>query len=155
MRLIILIVCILLAGCHDNLTINQIIFNNEIKYKVTVEGHINKPGLYLIDRETTISKLIERAGGYKTDASKISENIEIKDNLKIFVNSNRIVDKLNLNECSTNQLQTIKGIGPVLANKIIEYRQKYGNFKILSDLRQVKGIKEKKFDKIYEYLTIE
>ena len=155
MKRLLLILIFFLVGCQDNLTINQITFNNEIKYKVTIEGHVNKPGLYLVDHKTKIEQLIKLAGGYQSSAEKLAPNLVLKDNLKLFVNSNRIKNKLNLNTCSTSQLQTIKGIGPALANKIIVFRQKYDNFKILSDLLLIKGIKEKKFKLIYEYLKIE
>ncbi|MDF9867268.1 competence protein ComEA [Bacilli bacterium PM5-3] len=155
MKKLLLVFFICLSGCYDNLTLNQITFNTTIKYKITIEGHINKPGLYLVNDSTSISQLIKLAGGYKNNALKVNNDIILRDNLKIFINSNRIETKINLNNCSTKQLETIKGIGPSLSQKIIEYRKKYGEFEIISDLLNVKGIKEKKFNKIYEYLTIE
>lgn len=147
-----LVIFLFLFGCKDNLTINQITFNNEIMYKVMIEGHINKPGLYLAAKNKLVSELINEAGGYKTNAQTIKD-FKISDNEKIFINSMRIKNKINLNTANTQELETVKGIGPKKSLAIIEYRQKYGNFKSVSELKLIKGIKDKIFLKIYEYFT--
>ncbi len=145
-----LVVFLFLLGCKDNLTLNQLTFNDRVMYKVMIEGHVKKPGLYLVEKGKNLSDLIVEAGGYKTHAQIISD-YKIKSNKKIFINSNKIKNKTNLNTANTIQLQTIKGIGPKKALAIIEYRQKYGNFKSVSELKLIKGIKEKLFLKVYEY----
>lgn len=154
MKFILFVLSFYLSSCHDNLTLNQITFNKEVRYKVTIEGHINKPGIYLISKNEQLSQLIKKAGGYKNNAQKISKKIVFKDNMKIFINSKRISSKLNLNLVSSTELIRIKGIGPKLAGKIISYRQEYHNFRSISELKNIKGIKEKLFNKIYEYFTL-
>lgn len=64
------------------------------------------------------------------------------------------LDKLDLNKATQEQLTYVSGIGPSLAEVIIDHRNKYGPFKNLEELKQIKGIGEKKFQKIKQYLII-
>jgi len=64
-------------------------------------------------------------------------------------------DKININTATAAQLQMVKGIGPKTAAAIIAYRNKHGDFKEVDDLDEVKGIGEKKLDKIEDDLTVE
>ena len=61
---------------------------------------------------------------------------------------------VNLNTATQAQLETLPGIGAKAAQRILEYRQKNGNFKKLEDLMNVKGIGEKAFLKLKPLLTI-
>lgn len=63
----------------------------------------------------------------------------------------RLIDP---NTASYRELQTIPGIGPVLAERIIEYREKVGRFESLLDLKKVKGIGDKTLEKIKGYLDL-
>jgi competence ComEA-like helix-hairpin-helix protein len=58
------------------------------------------------------------------------------------------------NRASQADLETLPGIGPVLARRIIDYRQAHGPYKKIADLRKVSGIGRKKLEKIKPYLTI-
>ena len=53
------------------------------------------------------------------------------------------------------ELSKINGIGESTAKKIIDYREKNGNFKAIEDIMNVSGIGEKKYEQIKEYITIE
>jgi competence protein ComEA len=61
---------------------------------------------------------------------------------------------LNLNTATSAQLETLPGIGPAVAARILEYRQKNGNFKKIEELMNVKGIGEKSFLKIKPLITV-
>jgi competence protein ComEA len=61
---------------------------------------------------------------------------------------------LNLNTATQAQLETLPGIGPAVAARILEYRQKNGSFKKVEELMNVKGIGEKSFLKIKALITI-
>jgi competence protein ComEA len=62
--------------------------------------------------------------------------------------------KVNINTASVEQLTTLPGVGPALAARIVEHRQKAGSFKAPAELMTVKGIGEKNFSKIQGYLTV-
>lgn len=62
--------------------------------------------------------------------------------------------KVNLNQAGYEDLIGIKGITPKLAREIIEYRNKYGFFETLEELKEVKGIGEVRYNKIKDYLTL-
>jgi competence protein ComEA len=61
---------------------------------------------------------------------------------------------LNLNTATAAQLETLPGIGPALAARILEQRQKAGGFKKVEELMNVKGIGEKAFLKIKPLVTV-
>jgi comEA protein len=63
--------------------------------------------------------------------------------------------KVNLNSASSQQLETLPGVGPALAGRIVEYRQKSGGFKSANELLNVKGIGEKNFAKIQAYVVVD
>lgn len=56
--------------------------------------------------------------------------------------------KININTADTTQLQTLSGIGPVTAQKIIDYRENHGRFDSIEDIKNVSGIGEKTFEKL-------
>jgi competence protein ComEA len=61
---------------------------------------------------------------------------------------------INLNTASADQLATIPGVGPKMAERIVDYRQKNGSFKKVEDLMNVSGIGEKNFLKMRPLVTI-
>jgi comEA protein len=63
-------------------------------------------------------------------------------------------EKINLNSATSEQLQSIAGIGPATAKNILEYRTKVGKFNKIEEVINVKGIGEKKFQKIKDRLTV-
>ena len=61
---------------------------------------------------------------------------------------------INLNTATAAQLESLPGIGPRAAERILEYRQKNGGFKKIEDLMNVKGIGEKSFLKLKTRITV-
>jgi competence protein ComEA len=61
---------------------------------------------------------------------------------------------INLNSATTTQLQTLPGVGPATAQRIVEYRQKNGGFKKVEDLMNVRGLGEKSFLKIKPLVVV-
>ena len=65
------------------------------------------------------------------------------------------VEKININTASRKALEAIKGIGPKIADKIIQYRQEYGPFTKVEDIVLVKGVSEKILEKITSQITVD
>ncbi|MBX3303131.1 MAG: helix-hairpin-helix domain-containing protein [Nitrospira sp.] len=61
---------------------------------------------------------------------------------------------LDLNQASAGELEALPGIGAVLAQRVIAFRTSSGGFRAVDDLRQVKGIGSKKFDRIKALVTV-
>lgn len=62
---------------------------------------------------------------------------------------------LNINKATAQDFEALPGIGPKLGERIIEKREKLGGFKTIDDIKKVKGIGEKKFEKIREMISVE
>jgi competence protein ComEA len=63
--------------------------------------------------------------------------------------------KVNINTADAAQLESLPGIGPATAQSIIDYREEHGAFKSTEELKDVKGIGDKKFDAIKDLVTVE
>ena len=61
--------------------------------------------------------------------------------------------RINVNTATTKELEKLPGIGPVLARRIVEYRQQHGYFRQLSDLLLVRGIGPKTLQRIAPYVA--
>lgn len=75
-----------------------------------------------------------------------------KDTIKI---ENKTTGQININNATINEINKLSGIGDVLARRIIEYREKNKGFKNINELKKIKGITAKKFEKIRKHITIE
>jgi len=64
-------------------------------------------------------------------------------------------NKINLNTATLEELKKLPGVGEATAKNILEYRQKVGGFKNLEELKNVKGIGDKKLELLKNYLTLE
>ncbi|MCI8348041.1 MAG: ComEA family DNA-binding protein [Firmicutes bacterium] len=142
---------------------------NEEKIKIyaDISGCVEKPGVYEVEEGTRIFQLIEKAGGLTKDADIEGLNRAeiVSDGQKIIIyakgesqeSENTGVSssgKININTADASQLQTISGVGPVTAEKIIEYRKANGKFSSIEDIKNVSGIGDKTFEKIRENITI-
>ena len=61
---------------------------------------------------------------------------------------------VNINKASASELESIWGIGPMLAERIVDYRVAHGRFEALEDLIQVPGIGQAKFEKIKSQIAL-
>lgn len=62
-------------------------------------------------------------------------------------------DLVNINTADAEKLATLKGIGPALAQRIIEYREQNGTFKTVDEIKNVRGIGDKKFATFKDKIT--
>jgi len=61
---------------------------------------------------------------------------------------------VNINTANAEQLQQVPGIGPATADKILKMRKAYGPFKSVDDLLAIRGLGQKRLDKMRKYLTV-
>ncbi len=66
----------------------------------------------------------------------------------------QVVSKININTATETELDKLPGIGPVYANRIVEYRQLNNGFKSLEELKNIKGIGEKTFEKLKDLISL-
>ena len=65
------------------------------------------------------------------------------------------IQKININQASQAELTELKGIGPVLSQRIVEYREEHGPFQPPEDIMEVKGIGRKTWEKNKDRITTE
>ena len=78
------------------------------------------------------------------------DTTNIKENSKIEGEN----EKVNINTANQSELETLPGIGPSLASRIIEYREQNGKFNSIEELKNVKGIGDAKFEDLKNSATI-
>lgn len=71
-----------------------------------------------------------------------------------FSNNTAKQGKVNINTASQTELETLPGIGPSTALKIVNYRKEKGKFKKIEDIKEVSGIGDSKYNKIKDLITI-
>ncbi len=126
---------------------------------VQVKGEVNSPGVYTLKSNCRINSLVDMAGGFTDNADVDNVNLaeRIIDGEIIFIprradgtNPNLI----NINTADAAALDRLEGIGPAIAKRIVEYRNKYGKFTKPEHLMNVVGIGESLFNSIRALITI-
>ncbi len=142
---------------------------------VDIAGGINKPGVYWIKSGSIIEDIIKAAGGFskRADLDAIGKNInraqELANHGKIYIpkigdtsiaytesstNPTTNSSLININTADNEELDLLPGIGPILSQRIIDYRLQNNNFKSVDDLQNVPGIGDKLFEQIKKLVTI-
>ena len=120
----------------------------------------------MVNLEKQISQLTERVNQLTEQNNNISQNIEslpkvagvstIKSST-IQADQNKTstsVGKININTASEGELDSLSGIGPTYAKRIIEYRNGNGGFKSIEEIKNVKGIGDATFNKLKDRISI-
>lgn len=147
---------------------------------VDIGGEVNVPGVYEVSEGTRLFQVIEKAGGLTEDADidVINRAETVYDGQKILIASYEESEKrsksqilavpaeqsgvssaadevrVNINTADSVTLQTIPGIGPSKAERIIEYRNTQGRFQSIDDIKNISGIGDKTFESIKKYITV-
>ena len=127
--------------------------DNENKITVHVAGCVENEGVYQMKENSRVEDAIQQAGGLTSDANTKSINLaqKIQDGQKIYIpsviekeitmESNTLEaqgdEKVNINQATQTELETLPGIGPSTALKIKDYRKENGWFKTIEDLKNV------------------
>lgn len=137
---------------RDNFDVDSFVTDN---ISVEVKGEVSKPGIYHLKAYSTVSDLLEMVElNEQADISSLNLTLVLKDNDVIVIDKKSQEEKISINTASLEQLCTIPYIGEKTAQKIIDYRQQNGPFQTLEELMNVKGIGEKKFAKMQEYIRL-
>jgi competence protein ComEA len=153
--------------------------------RVYITGAVAKSDVYFLPQGSIIKDAVEAAGGFNADADpeRINQALELKDQQQIHVPRLDEVDPpppvqggsenndppaenntspespgggiININTATLEHLDTLPGIGPAIAQRIIDYREKIGGFKNIEQITEVSGIGEATFEKIKGSITIE
>lgn len=138
---------------------------------VHIVGEVNRPSIVRLPKGSRLYEAIEKAGGFTEQAE--SEKINLaqvlvdgcqyvvpKSGEEMIIHKNDGTQrsgqvsendgKVNINTATKEELMQLNGIGEVLAQRIIKHRDKVGGFKQISDLLQVEGIGESKYQSIKE-----
>ena len=150
---------------------------------IHIAGAVKNPGVYQLKSTDRIVDAVKIAGGETEEANLDVINLAalLKDGQKIIVpyktysetgeeiNTNTYNPtasayssspastsaKININTANANLLQTLPGIGPVLSERIIEYRNQNGLFGVIDEIKDVSGIGEKKYEGIEDLICVQ
>ncbi len=123
--------------------------------KVEVKGHVKNSGIFEIENYSTLNDLLLKLQLYEDSTYEhYGLNQPLLNNQIISINQKTALQKISINSASIEQLMTLKGVGVVMANRIIEYREKNGGYTKLEDLKNVKGIGEKVFENIIDFIIL-
>ena len=137
------------GGTKENADLSQI--NLAYKIEDGMRIYIPKKGELVQDKEKIEDKTQEVVTGKSTD---ITNTTSVNTNLSTNKKSKTDIEKINLNKATQTELETLPGIGPSTAEKIIAYRKENGNFKNIEDIMNVNGIGESKYNKIKDLISV-
>lgn len=146
---------------------------------VDVDGAVVRPGVYRLKEGARVSQALDAAGGLtvEADVTGLNRASKVADGQKIYVpkvgeqqaaaavggaessaattpGAGSSSELVNINTASAAELQTLSGIGPSMAQSIIDERTKNGAFASVDDLMRVSGIGEKKLAKIKDCICV-
>lgn len=132
---------------------------------LTISGEVTKAGTYYIASGGTLADLIVAAGGATSNADSKAYNSSytLKNNQSFYIApiydtsdtcSQVEIEKVNINEADSTELQTISGVKSSIATSILSYRTSNGDFQRIEDLKEVSGIGSATFLKMRDYVTL-
>ncbi len=143
------------------------------KIKVYIVGAVRYPGVIEVEEGSRLIDVLELAGGATEEADlervnlalrvqdegmykipKIGEELSEQSPALLGAISKQEQQKININTADEATLDTLPGIGPSKAKRIIEYREQNGPFKSIEELKNVSGIGEKTFEQLKDLITV-
>jgi competence protein ComEA len=148
---------------------------------VDVEGEVRRPGIQRVPSGARAAAAVTQAGGLtgRGDATAVNLAAPLHDGQQVVVPrrgaavasapasdpaaaaggtgagaaSGAPAPPVSLSSATVAQLDTLDGIGPTLAQRIVQYREAHGGFRSVDELKQVEGIGEKRFESLKAGLT--
>ncbi|MBR2216577.1 MAG: ComEA family DNA-binding protein [Selenomonadaceae bacterium] len=141
------------------------------KITVYVTGAVNQPGLATLEANSRVADAVNLCGGVTplADADNINMAQILKDGQQLKVPeksldspvpdspatpTNGAASKVSINTADAKTLETLPGIGPAMAKRIMDFRAEEGAFTALEDLKKIRGIGEAKFAKLKDLITL-
>ena len=128
---------------------------------VAVSGKVRRPGLVRLPAGSRVADAIDAAGGVLpgTDLSQVNLAKKVSDGELVAIgvpaaSSPSAGGPVNLNTATLEQLQTLPGVGPVLAQRIIDYREQHGGFATVADLLKVSGVGDARYNDLKNRVTV-
>ncbi len=145
---------------------------------IDVAGGVQKPGVYWLNSNSIVEDAITAAGGFSSAADmeviarEINRAGKLEANAKVYLprkgdssivltssstysptTTNQAKSLININTAQNSELDLLPGVGPVTAQRIIDYRIKNGNFKTIDDIKKVAGISDAKFKQLKDLIS--
>ena len=142
----------------------------EARLVVDVVGAVRRPGLYRLPQGTRVADALARAGGLtpKADRTLVNLAAPLADGEQVIVparvsgagagvsggsGSAAPAGPVHLNVATLEQLDALPGVGPVTAQKILDYRQKHGAFGSVDELDAIPGIGPARLDQLRDLVA--
>lgn len=142
---------------------NKLTFEESTKLVVYVTGAVKNPKVLHLPNGARIADAINKAGGTLPEADLESLNLakKLSDGEQIRVHKKGETGRggngknlVSINNAECAELEKLSGVGPALAQRIVDYRQKHGGFSNLEELQKVPGIGPQKFATLREQLQL-
>jgi competence protein ComEA len=137
---------------------------------VSVLGRVQRPGLVRLPYGARVADAIEAAGGVLpgTDLGYLNLARKVVDGELLAIGVGPVPSApvtgapggagppglINLNTATVAELDTLPGVGPVLAQRIVDHRNRTGGFKSVEELREVDGVGDARFEQIKDLVTV-
>ena len=125
---------------------------------VDVAGAVKNPGVFELPLGSRVQDAVEAAGGLKSrQQAGVNLARVLVDGEQIFIGqppAEAPNAKLNINRATAAQLEALPGVGPVLAQSIIDYRESHGGFRRIEELDGVSGIGPSMMRKLKDSVTV-
>lgn len=163
---------------YDDLSAPPIIIGDPIAdgvIVVEITGAVGTPGVYNVAADARLADVIVAAGGTRPDADLGAINLarRVQDEDELVIPSHRSTPvasvatstaapakpisqpgQVNVNTASATELEILPGIGPVLAQRIVDDRTERGPFRSVDDLARVRGISPTMVDELRPRITV-
>jgi competence protein ComEA len=133
----------------------ELLSRQKADISVEVKGEAENCGIYTLPPYSTLADLLQLIRlSENADTSMLNYNTVLKDNDVINIPARSEVRRVSINTATLEELMSLPQIGQVTAQRIIDYRNSHGFFQQLEDIKAVKGIGDKTFEKIRDLICL-